>query len=217
MKTKSASFENMEMDVTDITDDAFLNKPAIKERIRHTTLQSNNTAFAWAAWEPEDEGSPITWKIKDTAVGESLVASTVKGVCFMGFPNGNRTFILADLQRRFPSSTLIEEDSEWQKEAFAYLDNPALNLPVHLHLKGTGFQLNIWKKLMLIPFGGLTTYKELGNGPRNGRATGSAVGANPVSYLLPCHRVVRSDGSYHRYFWGPEMKRKLLAYEAANV
>lgn len=66
---------------------------------------------------------------------------------------------------------------------------------------------------MLIPFGGLTTYSELGNGARNARATGTAVGANPVSIIVPCHRVVRADGSYDGYYWGPELKKKLLAYE----
>ncbi|HEY4206460.1 MAG TPA: methylated-DNA--[protein]-cysteine S-methyltransferase, partial [Puia sp.] len=71
----------------------------------------------------------------------------------------------------------------------------------------------IWAKLLRVPFGGLVTYSELGDGAKNARATGTAVGANPVSIIVPCHRAVRADGSYDGYYWGPEIKRKLLAYE----
>lgn len=213
MKTKRTLFE----DVTGIaTTTPVLNKSVVKQRIRNTTLQSSDISFEPDTWKPGDEASSIHWKIAGTVVGEVLVAATTKGVCFLGFTNGDHTFALADLQRRFPENTLTEENVELLDHAIEHLNNPELSLPVHLHLKGTDFQLNIWKKLMQIPFGGLTTYGELGNSPKHARATGAAVGANPVSYILPCHRVVRSDGSYHRYFWGTEMKRKLLAYESAD-
>jgi AraC family transcriptional regulator, regulatory protein of adaptative response / methylated-DNA-[protein]-cysteine methyltransferase len=217
MKTKRILFEDISSNVTAIaTATPVLNKSVVKQRIRNTTLQSSNISLELETWTPEDEASSIHWKIAGTVVGEVLVASTKKGICFLGFTNGDHTFALSDLQRRFPENTLSEENVEWLDHAIEHLNNPELNLPVPLHLKGSDFQLNIWKKLMRIPFGGLTTYGELGNSPRHARATGAAVGANPVSYILPCHRVVRSDGSYHTYFWGPEMKRKLLACESAN-
>lgn len=192
-----------------------LNKPAIIARVNNTVLQLANTVFIVEEWIPADATLSISWKVTHTTVGEVLVASTDKGVCFLGFINGNPAFALSDLKRRFPANMLIEQDTKWLKEAFNYLNNPKLNLPVHLHLKGTAFQLNIWKKLMLIPFGGLTTYTALSNSSRNARATGAAVGANPVSYILPCHRAVRSDGSFDRYYWGNELKSELLAYEYA--
>ncbi|WPU95046.1 methylated-DNA--[protein]-cysteine S-methyltransferase [Mucilaginibacter sabulilitoris] len=194
-------------------EDTLLNKPAIINRINNTVLQLTNDAFTITEWEPEDNALPIFWKTADTTIGEVLIAATIKGVCFLGFTNGDRTFAFADLKRRFPGSIFPEKETEYIKEAVAHLNSPELNLPVHLHLKGTAFQLNVWKRLTLVPFGGITTYAALANGVRNARATGTAVGANPVSYILPCHRAVRSDGSFDRYYWGSEVKRKLLAYE----
>jgi len=190
-----------------------LTKPAIIARINNTMLQLTDPSIIIEEWQHEDTGTPIYWKISNTKVGEALVASTKKGVCFLGFVNGDRSFAFSDLQRRFPASILIEEETEWQKEAFDHLNHPEQNLSVHLHLKGTSFQLNIWKRLMMIPFGGLATYKTLGSDPRIARATGAAVGANPVSYIVPCHRAVRSDGSFDRYYWGNNIKTELLAYE----
>ena len=198
---------------TSANEDTLLNKPAIIKRVDNTVLQLTNDAFTITEWEPEDNALPIFWKVTNTTIGEVLIAATIKGVCFLGFTNGDTAFAFADLKRRFPGSIFPEKETEYIKEAVAHLNSPALNLPVHLHLKGTAFQLNVWKKLLLIPFGGLATYATLANGTRNARATGTAVGTNPVSYILPCHRAVRSDGSFDRYYWGSEVKRKLLTYE----
>ena len=194
-----------------------LNKFIVKQLIRSTTLQSPGTLFELHTWKSADKALTIHWKIAETVVGEIFVAATIKGICFLGFTNGDSTFALADLQRRFPKNPLTVENIEWLDHAIKYVSNPQLNFSVPLHLKGTGFQLDVWKKLMQIPFGGLTTYGALTNSIKQARASGAAVGANPVSYILPCHRVVHSDGSYDRYFWGTEMKRKLLAYEFANA
>lgn len=204
------------MEINELTQqDTLLTKPAILNRVEQTTLLTANEGFVIANWEPEDTGVPISWQTRDTLIGEALIAATNKGICFLGFTNNDTAFALADLQRRFPTSKLIEEGTEWIEEGFAYLNQPEINLPVHLHLKGTAFQLAVWKKLALIPFGGITTYASLAGNTRNARATGTAVGANPVSYILPCHRAVRSDGSFDRYYWGNNVKRALLAYEGA--
>lgn len=189
-----------------------LDKKTIAARINSTAMLPSNAAFTLADWEAGDEALPVWWTAAATAIGEVLVASTAKGVCFLSFTNGDAGFALADLERRF-ANKLIQQDAEWQKEAIRFLTNPRGGLPVHLHLKGTPFQLMIWKKLALIPFGGLVTYAALGNGARYARAAGAAVGANPIGYILPCHRVVRSDGSFDRYYWGEKVKRELLAYE----
>jgi AraC family transcriptional regulator of adaptative response/methylated-DNA-[protein]-cysteine methyltransferase len=165
-------------------------------------------------WAPEDATTPIYWQTSSTPVGEILVAATAKGVCFLGFNNDSHEQALDDLRMRFPNNPIEEKRTVWHDEAQRHLDHPRQQLPVHLHLKGTIFQLGIWERLLQIPFGGLTTYSELGNGPRNARATGSAVGANPVSIIVPCHRVVRADGSYEGYYWGPALKTKLLIYES---
>ncbi len=214
MKSQRTLFD----DVTNIAPTTpVLNKSIVKQRIKKTKLQPSGSSFELTTWKPEDEALSIHWKIADTVVGEVLVAATMKGLCFLGFTTGGHAFALTDLQRRFPKNTFTKENVEWLGHAIKHLNNPELNLPMHLHLKGTGFQIDIWKKLMCIPFGGLTTYGALGNSTKHSRATGAAVGANPISYILPCHRVVCSDGSYHKYFWGTEMKRKLLAYESAKA
>lgn len=190
-----------------------INKSLIKERLQKTTLQAVNNVFKVENWASADEQIPIFWQLAKTVVGEVLIASTRTGVCFLGFTDGDATFALADLKRRFPANELKQGETVWLTEAVAYLNKPERNLPVRLHLKGTDFQLTIWKKLMQIPFGGITTYKDLGTNARYARATGSAVGANPVSYILPCHRVVRADGNFDKYYWGSKIKTNLLAYE----
>lgn len=176
----------------------------------------------------------INYQIAQTALGKILIASTDKGICHAGFigiddSTGGQNSILCDsnidepanaaltdLQRRFPKSTLTPQQDRWQQEALAKFNNPEKeDLPLHLHLKGTDFQLSIWEKLLRIPYGALTTYSALGGGPRNARATGSAVGDNPVCYLIPCHRVIRTDGRFEGYFWGTERKKILLAREAS--
>jgi len=166
-------------------------------------------------WQPGDEKEIINWQASPTAVGEVLIAATKKGVCFLGFSSGNHQETLADLRRRFPVNPIEEKRTTEIDAAFDRINDSRQESPVRLHLKGTDFQLGIWAKLLLIPFGGLVTYSEVGNGAKNARATGTAVGANPVSVIVPCHRVVRADGSYDGYYWGPEYKKKLLVYEAA--
>jgi O-6-methylguanine DNA methyltransferase len=193
-----------------------INKLALKERISNTRLRTTVTSIKWVEWKADDEGTLINWTYSDTILGEVLVASTEKGVCFMGFTNGQRSETLADLRKRIPGSPIQEKTSSWQEQAIRHMNNPGQELPVQLHLKGTAFQLNVWRRLLQVPFGGLTTYKELGEGSGNARATGSAIGANPVCYILPCHRVVRTDGNYEGYYWGLEQKRKLLTFEVGS-
>ena len=193
----------------------FLSKPDVKERLRHTKLLLQDASIHLEKWETGDEEETIYWQAASTVVGEILVAATQKGVVFLGFSSDDHRETLADLRGRFPGNPIEEKRTQELDEAFHRINDPRQELPVHLHLKGTTFQLGIWTKLLLIPFGGLVTYSEVGNGAQHARATGTAVGANPVSILVPCHRVVRADGTYDGYYWGPENKKKLLAYEAS--
>ena len=209
-----ATTNQLSFDINEDITGTAINKSSVKERLRNTKWRQANIPLYLEKWEAADESTPIYWQSAPTAVGEILVAATAKGVCFLGFNNDNHRETLDDLRMRFPHNPIEEKSTIWHEEVQRHLDNPGHELPVHLHLKGTDFQLSIWGKLLLIPFGGLTTYSELGNGARNARATGTAVGANPVSIIVPCHRVVRADGSYDGYYWGPELKKKLLAYEA---
>jgi AraC family transcriptional regulator of adaptative response/methylated-DNA-[protein]-cysteine methyltransferase len=191
-----------------------MSKPEVKQRLKTTKLLLEDASIYLEKWTAEDAHEPIYWQTSRTPVGEILVAATTKGICFLGFSNDNRPEALADLRRRFPTNPIEEKSTKGHKEAIDRINHLRQELPVHLHLKGTDFQLGIWSKLLLVPFGGLVTYSDLGNGARNARATGTAVGANPVSIIVPCHRAVRADGSYDAYYWGPQRKKMLLAYEA---
>lgn len=150
--------------------------------------------------------------------GEALIASTKKGICFVGFTDGEYSIILADLQRRFRGVMLKEQEDVFQRQAIAIINNPTgVHPPVHLHLKGTDFQFNIWQKLLQIRFGELTSYSSLVADKRSARAAGTAVGDNPVSYIVPCHRVIRADGTYHNYYWGPERKVAMISWESTTA
>lgn len=193
--------------------DQLLEKAVLKDRIKNTRLIQSNTNFILESWEPDDDHRPVNYAFAATIFGEMLIASTDKGICYIGFTNQGREEALVDVRKRFPRNMLVEKPSSWQEDAVKRMNDPLLDIPLYLHLRGTAFQLKIWKKLMQIPFGGLTTYAALGEGGENARATGAAVGANPVSFLLACHRVVRSDGSFEGYYWGNDVKRNLLKYE----
>jgi AraC family transcriptional regulator of adaptative response/methylated-DNA-[protein]-cysteine methyltransferase len=191
-----------------------LNKGVLKERIQNTHLLAINPSFMVKRWMPEDEHLPIVYKMEETPVGRLLIAATVKGIIHIGFITKNHTAALADLKRRFPSNIIAEGNNEWITIALEHINNPESQTPLQLHLKGTDFQLSVWEKLILIPFGGLTNYKQLGDNESNSRAIGGAVGANPIGYLVPCHRVIRADGSFNGFFWGNDIKANLLTYEA---
>lgn len=196
---------------------ATLHKTVLKERIKNTHFQASNPTFTIEKWQAGDEWLPIHYAIVNTAVGELLIAATSKGVTYIGFIIKVRAVTIADLKRRFPENILLEGNNEWLTIAIDRVNDPEKELPLHLHLKGTEFQLGVWEKLLLIPFGGVTNYKQLGNGEADSRAIGSAVGANPVSYLVPCHRVIRADGNFDGFYWGREVKAHLLSYEATSI
>lgn len=191
------------------------NKRIMRKRLVKTQfIDAQNVRME--RWLPEGISLPITYEFAGSAFGEILVASTPKGVCYLGFTKTDHEARLEDLKRRFPAGKMDEKSSAYKTEIILQMNNPRVQLPVRLHLKGTDFQLIIWKKLLQIPMGGLTTYGQLGGDSKAARAAGSAVGSNPVGFILPCHRVIHRDGSFDSYFWGSELKQRLLMWEAAE-
>ncbi len=138
--------------------------------------------------------------------GKTLSAWTPKGVVFLGFAD-NETEALKDLYSRFPKATFTKKaKSSASKE--------------NLHLNGTDFQIKVWETLLKIPCGNLVTYTELAKAvgkPRAVRAVGTAVGANPISEIIPCHRVIPSVGGTGKYHWGNARKAKMISSEARRV
>jgi len=157
----------------------------------------------------------------ETSVGLVLVAGSAKGVC-AALLGDDAAALRADLQRRFPGAELRPGDAAFQALAgvvAAFIDAPATSCDIPLDLRGTAFQRQVWRALQRVPAGTTTTYQELAariGRPQASRAVGQAVGANPVAVLIPCHRVLRSDGGLSGFRWGVERKRQLLAREGVS-
>ena len=190
----------------------YLSKNAIKQRIFPLEKYTLSDNFRFIDWTKEDDKELICYTFADTEIGRLLIANTSKGICFLGFSSGNDKEVEADFQKRFPKQKFKEKSSDWQTKAIDYCNGNQEQV-IPLHLKGTDFQRTIWKKLVCIPEGKLSAYGFLTSNSKASRAVGSAVGSNPVSYIIPCHRVVRGTGDFHGYHWGPELKKQLLAYE----
>ena len=165
------------------------------------------------------KGLTINYRFAKTLFGEILVASTSKGVCYMTFCD-NREQALAELGHHFPFATFEKHPDEFQERALAVFSMDWTNLnEVKLHLRGTEFQLKVWETLLKIPMGTLTTYGDIANyldSPSSSRAVGTAVGDNPVAFLIPCHRVIRSSGELGNYHWGEIRKTAIIGWEAAK-
>ncbi len=145
---------------------------------------------------------------------ELLIASTQKGICFVGFVDKKKDAV-ADLTKRFPGFEIEQKAEPMHEIVLQYLDGTHKG-KIPFHLYGTDFQLKVWEYLQKIPKGKISTYSEIANKighPKAVRAVGTAVGQNPVSILIPCHRVLRSDGGLGGYHWGLERKKRLLKSE----
>ncbi len=160
----------------------------------------------------------IDYGFHDCAFGRTLVMTTDKGVCGMAFGDeGEESAMLADMRARWPKALYRENPARTGRIAGQIFERQAGDVP--LHLIGTKWQIKVWEALLAIPAGKVTTYRgiagDIGNA-RASRAVGTAVGRNPISWLIPCHRVLGSDGALHGYHWGLARKRSMLALEAAR-
>jgi AraC family transcriptional regulator of adaptative response/methylated-DNA-[protein]-cysteine methyltransferase len=167
----------------------------------------------------------INYSFAESPFGAMLVASTAKGICYMAFVEeaavSGEPAAFADLRARFPNARLRQMTDLIQQNAlYIFTQDWSRLSEIRLHLKGTDFQLKVWETLLKIPMGGLTTYKDiarqLGN-PQASRAVGSAVGDNPVAFLIPCHRVIQSTGIIGQYHWGATRKTAMIGWEAART
>lgn len=172
--------------------------------------------MAPSAWANGGRGVTIRWAVVPTTLGTMLVAATDKGVCRLSFGEDR-----AALEARFPHAELIEGGADFARlldEVVRAVEAPGDFAHIPLDVKGTAFQEAVWRELRRIPAGETRSYAQLaaaaGN-PGAVRAAGSANGANNVAVLIPCHRVIRSDGSLGGYAYGLEVKRALLRREGA--
>lgn len=182
------------------------------------SLIDNRTATGPCVWRDGGRGAVIHWDIAPTSLGPMLVAASSKGVCRLSF--GEDADVLA---ARFPQAERVQGSERLGRllgEITAAAEAPGEIdfAPIPLDVSGTPFQLAIWEALRRIPKGETRTYAQLAAAvgrPGAVRAAGSANGANPVSLLIPCHRVIRTDGSLGGYAWGLAIKAQLLQREGA--
>ncbi len=178
------------------------------------------TVEAMTPGEYKNQGKNLTiyYSFPETIFGSSCVASTDKGICYLAF--GDTATGYKELMEMFPRAIFIQQEQSIHLQAVAFLQNPESTLhPLQLHIKGTDFQLKVWDALLKIPLGELTTYGNISNhlnNPKANRAVGTAVGSNPISYIIPCHRVIRSSGELGGYHWGLDLKVAMIGWEAAK-
>ena len=168
-------------------------------------------------------GLTISYGFHPSPFGECLIALTGRGICGLAFvTQGNRQDPLNDLRRRWLHATLQEvpnQTSQWVDKIFPLIGGTAQE-PLRLYLNGTNFQIKVWEALLRIPVGNLVTYQEIAEylGDRNAtRAVGHAIALNPISFIIPCHRVIRKMGVFGGYRWGTARKKAILGWEMARA
>ncbi len=204
-------------------------------RERFTTLETAHAAglsgagrlhdlfLRWEAMSPGEyakggAGLTIHWGFFDSPFGPALVMGTDKGLCGIAFTaETGEEAAMEDMTARWPHARYLEAPERlrgWAEAAFG------TGGEVALHLIGAPFQIKVWEALMQVPSGHVTTYSEIAGAighPKAVRAVGTAVGRNPVSLLIPCHRALRKSGGLGGYHWGLPVKRAILAWEAARA
>ncbi|MEM9327898.1 MAG: methylated-DNA--[protein]-cysteine S-methyltransferase [Bacteroidota bacterium] len=180
----------------------------------------NIEAMTPAEYKNGGEGLEISYSFAQSPFGEMIVASTERGLCRLAFAD-NRDHAISDLKVEFPNAKLTFGRDHHQIQALQIFHNDWNDLSrVKLHLRATPFQLRVWETLVKVPLGNLVTYgalaKEIGQ-PSAARAVGSAVGDNPIAFLIPCHRVIQSTGHFGNYHWGPDRKEAIIGWESARV
>lgn len=162
----------------------------------------------------------INYSFADTPFGKIIAASTDKGVCHMAFVDEGERRAFDHLRSIFPNAKYVLSPDTKQQHALSVFDRDWNRLEeIKLHLKGTEFQLKVWETLLKIPAGGLATYADLATkSGYNGacRAVGTAVGKNPVAFLILCHRVIKATGEPGNYHWGKMRKNAIIGWEAAH-
>lgn len=166
------------------------------------------------------EGLGINYTFRETLFGTLLIGSTNIGICHMAFEREKEAAIKT-LKEKFPHARYLEKTDDFQSKALRVFRSDWKGLDkIKLHLFGTPFQLKVWEALLKIPCGSLNTYgtiaKHIGK-PKSSRAVGTAIGNNPVAYLIPCHRVIRSNGHLGGYMWGLNRKQALIAWESLRT
>ena len=165
------------------------------------------------------ENLTIKYAFSISPFGKIIIANTPKGICHISFV-ANEIDAVKDLKSHFQKAIFIEATDPLQHNALNIFNQDLKQKEqTKLHLRGSNFQLKVWETLLKIPMGKLTTYGQIAlniDSPKASRAVGTAIGSNPVAFLIPCHRVIQATGALGGYMWGPVRKAAIIGWEAAK-
>ena len=171
----------------------------------------------------EGAGTKISYGFANTPFGEALIAETTRGICHLSFINGQgRNEARELLSNQWPAAKLHRNDQRTEELSANIFTKPPRDKPrprLRAFVRGTSFQVQVWRALLRVPTGSLTTYGRLSTvigQPNAARAVGSAVGANPIAFVIPCHRVIRETGALGHYHWDPIRKRAMIGWEIST-
>jgi len=161
----------------------------------------------------------ISYNFYNSPYGELIIASTARGICYMVFCD-DKGHAVKQLEKLFQNAQIKKRDAPSHLEAHAFFTKKNItSKTLKLHLRGTPFQIKVWQALLQIPSGDVATYGEIAqhiDHDKAHRAVGTAVGHNPISYIIPCHRVIQSSGIIGNYMWGPQRKKLILTQEFSH-
>jgi AraC family transcriptional regulator, regulatory protein of adaptative response / methylated-DNA-[protein]-cysteine methyltransferase len=217
---------NQTQNLLDLTLDVGLSSPG-----RLHDLFVNLEAMSPGEFKAGGAGLQIHYGIHDTPFGKALIATTPRGVCNLHFLDAANPLTAEQTLRRSWSNAEIIHDVKATQPLNDVIFDASISRdsttwtfreqkPLTLLVKGTNFQIQVWRALLNVPFGGMTTYQsvaEMIGRPTATRAVGTAVGNNPIGYLIPCHRVIRASGELGGYRWGLERKTAILGWEASRT
>ncbi|MGF1638570.1 MAG: bifunctional transcriptional activator/DNA repair enzyme AdaA [Cyclobacteriaceae bacterium] len=172
-----------------------------------------------AEYKQGGRGLIIRYSFADCQFGKLILASTPKGVCYMAFYEDEKQ-ALSLLNSQFPNASFVHVTDTLQQNALSVF-SPQMEAGevINLHLRGTVFQLKVWEALLKIPMGSVTNYGTIArsiDSPKASRAVGSAIGDNPIAFVIPCHRVIQSSGIVGGYMWGSTRKSAMIGWECAQ-
>ena len=176
----------------------------------------NTEAVTPGEYKSGGAGLTIRYGIHPSPFGKCLIATTERGVCNLSFVDVSEGKVIDNLVADWQQAKMIEDYKSTAPLVTRIFSDLRTDTPLKIHLRGTNFQIKVWEALLNIPSGAVTTYEhiaaQIGN-PKAVRAVGSAVGHNPIAYLIPCHRVIRKSGDFGNYLYGSARKKVILARE----
>lgn len=209
---------NQSHNLLDVTYDSGLSSPG-----RLHDLFVHCEAVTPGEYKMMGQGLTIRFGFSFSLFGKCLIAATDRGLCALKFLRDMTTNEMIQwLKRQWPLADLVRDDAlsdALAQRVFSFNNLPE-SAPLHLFIKGTNFQIKVWEALMAIPFGGAVTYQDVANHiglPGATRAVGSAVGKNPIPFIIPCHRVIRKLGEFGQYGGGRERKMAMIGWESARI